>query len=266
MSLFFQILLFLLIGYMFCVVFMYLRQESLIFFPTMAVHDGHGYENVIDYHLEHETATLRGWLVNPGLVQEKLLIYYGGNAEDIFLNIDEFRDIKAASLFVPYRGYSPSDGAPGETELFSDSLAVIDDVVRRYSPGKIFLVGRSLGSGVACYAAAKKNVQGAILITPYDSIENIARASFPWLPVSLLLKHRFRSTDFLDRISCPLLVLYGGQDKVVAPERTVNLINHIVGEKEIVFIDRADHGTIEMFPEYWAAILRFITQQVTEVE
>ncbi|MCP4339656.1 MAG: alpha/beta hydrolase, partial [Desulfobulbaceae bacterium] len=150
--------------------------------------------------------------------------------------------------------------------LFSDSLAVIDDVVSRYSPKKIFLVGRSLGSGVACYVAATKEVQGVILITPYDSIENIARASFPWLPVSLLLKHRFRSIDFLDRIGCPLLVLYGGKDKVVAPERTANLIDHIVGEKEIVFIDRADHGTIEMFPEYWAAILRFINQQETEVE
>ena len=266
MSLFFQILLFLLIGYLFCVVFMYLRQESLLFFPSRAAHDGHGYEDVIDYRLEQETATLRGWLVNPELVGEKLLIYYGGNAEDIFQNIDEFRDIKAASLFVSYRGYSPSDGAPGETELFSDSLAVIDDVVRRYLPKEIFLVGRSLGSGVACYAASKKNVQGTILITPYDSIENIARASFPWLPVSLLLKHRFSSIDFLDRIGCPLLVLYGGQDKVVAPERTVNLIDHIVGEKEIVFIDRADHGTIEMFPEYWASILRFINQQETEVE
>lgn len=266
MSLFFQVLLFLLIGYLFCVVFMYLRQESFLFFPSTAAHDGHGYENVIDYSLEQETVTLRGWLVNPGLVREKLLIYYGGNAEDIFLNVDEFRDIKAATLFVSYRGYGPSDGAPGEKELFSDSLAVIDDVVYRYSPKEIFLVGRSLGSGVACYAAAKKNVQGAILITPYDSIENIARASFPWLPVSLLLKHRFSSIDFLDRIGCPLLVLYGGQDKVVAPERTVNLIDYIVGEKEIVFIDRADHGTIEMFPEYWAAILRFINQQVTEVE
>jgi pimeloyl-ACP methyl ester carboxylesterase len=266
MSLLFQMLFFLLIGYLFCVLFMYLRQSSFLFFPSTAVHDGHGYENVTDYRLEQEVATLRGWLVNPGLVREKLLIYYGGNAEDIFLNIDEFRDIKAASLFVSYRGYGQSDGTPGETELFSDALAVIDDVVDRYLPKEIFLVGRSLGSGVACYAAARKKVQGAILITPYDSIENIARASYPWLPVSLLLKHRFKSMDFLDRIGCPLLVLYGGQDKVVAPARTENLIDHIVGEKEIVFIDRADHGTIEMFPEYWAAILRFINHQETEVE
>jgi len=266
MSLFLQVLLFLLIGYLFCMLFMYLRQESFLFFPSTTAHDGHGYQNVIDYRLEQETATLRGWLVNPALVQEKLLIYYGGNAEDIFLNIDEFRDIKAASLFVPYRGYGPSDGVPGETEIFSDSLAVMDDVVRRYSPKEIFLVGRSLGSGVACYTAAQKEVQGVILITPYDSIENIARTSFPWLPVSLLLKHRFSSVDFLKQIGCPLLILYGGRDKVVLPERTVNLIDHIAGEKEIVFIERADHGTIDMFPEYWTAILSFINSREIEVE
>jgi len=266
MSLLFQVLFFLLIGYLLLVLLMYLRQELFIFFPPTARHEGHGYANVVDYRLEQETVTLRGWLVNPRLVREKLLIYYGGNAEDIFLNIDEFRDINAASLFVAYRGYGVSDGTPGERELFADSLAVIDDVVARYSPNEIFLLGRSLGSGVACYAAAKKEVQGAILITPYDSIENIARSSYPWLPVSLLLKHRFGSIHYLNRIGCPLLVIYGGQDKVVAPERTKNLIDHIVGEKEIVFIDRADHGTIDMFPEYWAAILRFINQREAEVE
>ncbi len=266
MSLLFQVLLYLLIGYLLLLLFMYLRQGAFIFFPTTARHEGHGLANVIDYQLEQESVTLRGWLVNPGLVREKLLIYYGGNAEDVFLNIDEFRDIQAASLFVAYRGYGPSDGTPGETELFADSLAVIDDMVNRYSPNEIFLVGRSLGSGVACYAAAKKEVQGAIVITPYDSIVNIARASFPWLPVSLFLKHQFNSIQYLAEIGCPLLVIYGGQDKVVSPQRTKNFIEHIVGEKEIIFIDRADHGTIDMFPEYWAALLRFINRQEIEVE
>jgi uncharacterized protein len=266
MSLLFQMLLLLLIGYLLLLLFMYLRQEAFIFFPPTARHEGHGLANVIDYQLKQESATLRGWLVNPGLVREKLLIYYGGNGEDIFLNIDEFRDIQAASLFVAYRGYGPSDGTPGETELFADALAVIDDMVNRYSPKEIFLIGRSLGSGVVCYAAAQKEVQGAIVITPYDSIVNIARTSFPWLPVSLLLKHRFNSIQYLAKIYCPLLVIYGGQDRVVPPPRTKNLIEHIVGKKEIVFIDRADHGTIDMFPEYWAALLRFINQREIEVE
>jgi hypothetical protein len=265
-SLVFQIVIFLLIGYLFCVLFMYLRQESFLFFPPAAKHERHDYENVADYRLEQKTGTLRGWLVNPGLVREKLLIYYGGNAEDIFLNIDEFRNIKAASLFVAYRGYGPSDGVPGEAVIFADSLAVIDDMVSRYSPKEIFLIGRSLGSGVACYAAANKKIQGAILITPYDSIENIARSNYPWLPISFLLKHRFDSIKYLDRIHCPLLVIYAGQDRVVPRQRTMGLLDHIIGQKQVLFIDRAEHGTIDMYPEFWATILRFINRQETEEE
>lgn len=264
MLLILQILIFFLTGYLFCLLFMYFRQEAFIFQPIKAKHDGHGYDNIIDYQLDRKTALLRGWLVNPQLVREKLLIYYGGNAEDIFLNIEEFRDIKAASLFVAYRGYGPSSGTPGEAELFADSLAVIDDIVGRYSPNEIYLIGRSLGSGVACYAAANKEVQGAVLITPYDSIENIARLYYPWLPVSLFLKHRFNSVDYVGRITCPILVIYGGRDTVVPPERTEKLISHIVQEKEIVLIDQADHGTIDMYPEYWAALLRFINRQESE--
>ncbi len=264
MSTVLQIVIFLIIGYLFCVVVMYLRQESFLFFPPAARHEGHDYNDVSDYHLTQGGVTLRGWLVNPELVREKLLVYYGGNAEDIFLNIDEFRDINAASLFVAYRGYGPSDGSPGEAELFADSLAVIDDMVSRYSPKKIFLIGRSLGSGVACYAAANKKVHGAILVTPYDSIENIARSTYPWLPVSMLLKHRFNALLYLSRIACPLLVICGGRDRVVPPERTKNFIDHIVGEKEIVFIKRANHGTIDMFTEYWTALLTFINHQQAE--
>ena len=266
MSLGIQLFFFLLIGYLLCVLFMYLRQESFLFFPPTAKHEEHDFPNVVDYQLRQKNGTLRGWLVNPGLVRDKLLIYYGGNGEDIFHNIEEFRDIKAASLFVAYRGYGPSDGKPGEADLFADALAVFDDMQRSYVPGKMYLIGRSLGSGVACYTAAKRTVQGAILVTPYDSIVNVARSSYPWLPVALLLKHRFDSLQYLTRIDCPLLVIYAGRDRVVPPARTKNLIEHIVGKKEIVYVDRADHGTIDMFAEYWTAVLRFINPQESFTE
>jgi len=261
MNLILQIMLYLLAFYGLCVLLMYFFQDSFLFFPTSYLHIDHGSEQVEDFTLEGEGGMLRGWLVNPKMAKEKLVIYYGGNAEDVFLNVDEFRDIHTASLFVAYRGYGPSSGKPGEKELFADALAVIDDVVRKYSPQNIFLMGRSLGSGVACYVASQREVQGIILVTPYDSIVNVARQSYSWLPVSLLLKHRFVSTDYLGNIQCPVLVMYGGHDRVIIPARTENLIRYIEGEKEVQFIERADHGSIDMFPEYWESIIRFINRE-----
>lgn len=260
MSLVFQILLYLLIFYLLCTLFMYLRQDSFIFYPTAAKHEGQSYHKVVDYHLQRGSVDLRGWLVNPGFVREKLLIYYGGNAEDVFLNIEEYQGIQAATLFVAYRGYGPSTGKPGEAEFFADALAVLDDMDNTYVPKEIYLIGRSLGSGVACHVAAQRPVRGAILVTPYDSIENVAKSHYPWLPIGQLLKHRFVSLDALPLIQCPLLVLYGGRDRVIPPERTENLIRHIQGEREVVFIAKADHGTIEMYPEYWQALLSFLNR------
>jgi pimeloyl-ACP methyl ester carboxylesterase len=258
MTLAVQLLFSVLIFYVLCMVFMYLRQDSLIFYPNAARHEGHGEDGVVDYRIERGGVTLRGWLVNPAYVREKLLIYYGGNAEDVFLNIEEFKNVQAASLFVSYRGYGPSGGKPGEPELFADALAVLDDISARYSTDQIFLIGRSLGSGVACYVASRRQVQGTILVTPYDSIENVARGLYPWLPVSFFLRHRFASIDYVKDIRCPLLVLYGGKDQVINSKRTKNLIDHIPGEKEVIYLAAADHGNIDMYPAYWEAILGFI--------
>ena len=264
MALALQISLYLVVFYVVCALFMYLRQDSFLFYPPAARHESHGYAKVADYHLQRDSASLRGWLVNPVFTREKLLIYYGGNAEDIFLNIEEYQSVQAATLFVAYRGYGPSSGKPGEADLFADALAVLDDMVSTYSPKEIFLIGRSLGSGVACYVAAQREVHGAILITPYDSIENVAKSHYPWLPIGLLLNHRFSSIDYLASIRCSLLVIYGGQDVVVAPERTENLVRHIPGENEVIFIAGAGHGTIEMYPEYWRAILGFLGREALQ--
>ncbi|MBU1565527.1 MAG: lysophospholipase [Proteobacteria bacterium] len=266
MTLAFQILFYLLICYIFCALFMYLRQDSFIFYQTAARHENHNFDKVIDYHLERGPVDLRGWLVNPVFLREKLLIYYGGNAEDVFFNIEEYQGVQAATLFVAYRGYGPSTGKPGEAELFADALAVLDDIVSTSAPKEIYLIGRSLGSGVACHVAARRSVQGAILVTPYDSIENVARSHYPWLPIGQLLKHRFDSLGSLQGIRCPLLVIYGGRDRVIPPGRTENLIRHIQGAKEIVLIAEADHGTIEMFPEYWPAVLSFLHREKQKVE
>jgi uncharacterized protein len=261
MPLVLQILVYLVVFYLFCALFLYLRQDSFIFYPTAARHDDYGNERVVDYHLQQGAVSLRGWLVNPAFAREKLLVYYGGNAEDIFYNIDEYQGVQAATLFVAYRGYGPSSGKPGEAELYADALAIVDDIIGTRAPKEIYLIGRSLGSGVACYVAARRPVQGAILVTPCDSIENVAKSHYPWMPVSQLLRHRFVSLDSLPQIRCPLLVIYGGADQVIAPKRTENLIRHIKGEKEIVFIAKADHGTIDMYPEYWPALLRFINRE-----
>ncbi len=253
-----------LIFYLCCVALMYLGQERLIFHPTSSTHQHHQYRQVEGYRLQRGMVTLGGWLVHPERASDKLLIYFGGNAEDVFLNIEEYQAIEAATLFVAYRGYGPSGGKPGEQELYKDALAVFDDVVRREQPRHVFLIGRSLGSALASYVAAHRSVQGVVLITPFDSLVEVARSHYPWLPVAWLLRHRFPSADFATAITCPVLVIYGGRDQVVAPQRTENLLRHLPESTKRLFLPHAEHGTIDMHGDYWRTLLAFLDQPAAQ--
>lgn len=263
MNLLLQILIFLALGYLGIVGFMYWRQEAFLFYPTAATHAGQNVDHVKEYSYSRDGVTLKGWLVNPLYTRHKIVIYYGGNGEDVFQNVEEFEALQCATLFVAYRGYGPSEGKPGEEEIFADAIGVFDDIRRSYPKAQIFLMGRSLGSGVACYVASRREVEGAILVTPYDSLVAVAQAVYPWLPVGSLLRHSFDSASYVAGLQTPFLILYGGQDNVVQPARTRRLLEHIP-EKEVVYIERADHGTISMFPEYWPAILDFLNKEIRE--
>lgn len=238
----------------------YLRQESFIFFPNSAKHLASPTDSRIqEYSITNSDVTLTGWLVNPQLVNHSLIIYYGGNAEDVFHSINEFLELDTtATLLVNYRGYGSSDGKPSEQGLFLDALAIYDDIRKRWQPKQIFLLGRSLGSGIATYVASRKAVQGIILTAPYDSLTHMARRSFPWLPTSLLLKHKFNSLEYVQQIKRPTLIIYGGKDTIIPNKRTLNLIQHIPGPKEVHCITQADHNNISLFPEYWLHIINFL--------
>lgn len=264
MNLLIQIIFFLVLGYLGIAGFMYWRQESFLFYPTLATHEEKHLNHVEEYSFTRDGVTVNGWLVNPLYARQKLVIYYGGNGEDVYLNVDEFDALHCATLFVAYRGYGPSEGAPGEEAIMGDALAIFDDMKARYPASDIFLMGRSLGTGVACYVASQRQVEGAILITPYDSLVAVAKSVYPWLPVGKLLRHRFESIQYTPSIQSPFLVIYGGEDRVVPPPRTEKLLEFISSKTKVVYIDQADHGTIGMYPEYWPAIIDFLDRNRSE--
>jgi len=245
--------------YVLVLLFVYFKQESFIFFPTQARHKLPDDSRITEYTLANDKETLKGWLINEQGSKKRLIIYYGGNAEDIFYSIDEFRNfVESGVLLVNYRGYGSSSGKPGEKELFADALAIIDDISKRHSPQKTYLIGRSLGSGVAAYVASHRKIDGVILVTPFDSIESLARRQFPFLPTSHMLKHKFRSSDYVKEIDGPCLVIYGGRDSVIFPASTKRLLAHFKTKPETVFIKDGGHNNIEMFEEYKTALQSFI--------
>jgi len=58
------------------------------------------------------------------------LIYFGGNAEDVSLNMRSFSAgfPESAIYLLHYRGYGGSTGKPSEGALFADALTLFDEV------------------------------------------------------------------------------------------------------------------------------------------
>ncbi|MDT8316447.1 MAG: alpha/beta fold hydrolase [bacterium] len=238
----------------------YIMQDSYIFFPVRADYgDLSNFKNVEEYRLEDGKVELRGWLVNKEYAGDKLLIYYGGNAEDVYGNIMEHYDKKGyAILLVNYRGYGLSGGKSSEKSLFADAGLIYDDITSKYKPEKVILYGRSLGSGVAAYLSSVRKVTGMILVSPYDSMINMARERFRIFPVSIMLRHRFDSVKYLKNYRGPLCIIYGGSDNIVPGRRTKALIEHIRGPKEVVLIEGAGHNDIAGFELYERTVQKFI--------
>ena len=86
------------------------------------------------------------------------------------------------------------------------------------------MIGRSLGSAVASYVASKRPVAKLALVTPFDSMANVAQAHYPWLPVRWLLQDKYDQAAYLRRYQGPLLVVRAGRDDVVPPVSTDRLI------------------------------------------
>ena len=242
--------------------FVYLLQEKLLFYPQ-PLGKPLKVPNVEDVAIQAgDGVTLRGWMVkghHP--LPAPLVIYFGGNAEEVSWLASVADQFGGWSLLlVNYRGYGGSEGKPGERELFSDALAVYDYAVKRpdVMPGRVIAMGRSLGSGVATHLAANRSVTGVILVTPYDSVTDIAKQLYPYLPVRLLIRHRFDSISRAAKIGTPLLCLAASDDEVIPVKHARRLYDAWAGPKTWREIAHTGHDSISGAPEYWEAIAGFL--------
>ena len=120
-------------------------------------------------------------------------------------------------------------------------------------------MGRSLGSGVAVHLASKRNVEGVVLISPYDSMTSLAKEFYPWLPATLLLKHPFDSLTLAPSIQVPLLSIIGSHDNIITPQHSKVLVQAWGGKTQLVEIEAVGHNELGDQQQFWDAIEGFIS-------
>ena len=178
--------------------------------------------------------------------------------------IDEIHRLNGWSvLLVNYRGYGKSEGSPDEQALLSDALLLYDTFSERkeIDPLRIAVMGRSLGTAPAVHISALRKVSHSVLVSPFGSMEDLARANFPFIPVRLLLKHKFNVMPKAASADNPMLTIAASDDGIVPLKHSKRLFEAWKGQKILHVIDNADHNTISLHAGFWTIIREFLNDQ-----
>jgi len=250
------------IAYVGLMLFALLRSDSIIFpdipasysmGPDIMMLNADDGKQIAAYYLPVENA-------------KRLLIYCHGNGEDIgdarpFL--EEFQAKGIAVLAFDYPGYGLSSGKPSESGCFAATHVAYQHAVKElgYHPEQISLYGRSLGGGPACWLAAQEPIGSLILDGTFTSTFRVMTQR------KLVFWDVFDNLKLLPKISCPVFVIHGTEDRTVPFSHALRNFDAVQSEKTKLWVEGAGHNNLVEIAgdRYWSAVLNFIQKQRTTV-
>ncbi len=245
-------------------------QRTLIYFPLDQVPSprdvGLAEVETVSFPTE-DGLVLGGWFVSSrsGAASGTVIVFNGnaGNRAYRAPLAATLRDAGYHVLLFDYRGYGGNGGTPTEAGLIADARAARTYLLGRadVDASRFVYFGESLGSAVAIGLAAEHTPAALVLRSPFTSLVDVGRVHYPFLPVTLLLRDRFASLDAIRDVGCPVLVIAGGQDRIVPVEQSRRLYDAVRAPKDLVIIAGADHNDPELGAgaEMMAAVVRFLS-------
>jgi uncharacterized protein len=211
--------------YVLLIVYVYIFQARLIFFPNVPGRTLAATPSQIGLRFEEVRITtadrvgLHGWYVaGPAGAPAVLLCH--GNAGNIAHRLDWleiFSGMGFAMLLFDYRGFGRSSGTPTEQGTYFDAQAAWDYLTntKGFSPRNIVIVGESLGGPIAAHLAKNVAPGALILVSTFTSVPDLARTHYWYLPVRLLVRFQYPTAAYVARVHVPTLVIHSRDDEMI---------------------------------------------------
>ena len=134
-----------------------------------------------------------------------------------------------AVFVLEYPGYGLRPGVPSRQSIDAAALTGYRELRARYPQASIGIIGESLGSGPASQLAkASPAPDRIVLITPFDTLANVAAGAYPFLPVRYLLRDRWDNLEAL-RGYRGRLELYGAENDGIIPIKHARALAEALG-------------------------------------
>lgn len=205
--------------------------------------------------------TLIAWVIAPAAGCPTFLLFHG-NGDHLKYGTWQYMQIHqsgAGMLALAWRGYSGSTGRPSQDGLYTDAQAAYDALIAEGTdPRSIVVHGFSLGSGPATKLASENEVGALILEAPYYSALRLAEENAPFLPVSWIFRHKFRSDQFIRSVDEPTLIAHGSADSVIPAEHSAELAELSPNGVTRIVFEGSEHNTLVRDGLYEDAIWPFL--------
>lgn len=164
-----------------------------------------------------------------------------------------------------YPGYGAREGPVSEKAFYRAARSALAQLLAEVDQ-PLFLVGESLGSGVASQMASdfSEDVQGLLLMTPFTTLPDVGARHFPFLPVRWLLWERYDNVKALQSYRGPLAVVLAEQDEVVPADLGQRLFDLYEGPKKVWIQRGGNHNTLDLSPRnpWWEEWVEFLQSGV----
>ena len=213
--------------YFLVVFYVYSKQRSLLYVP-----------NIDNYDDETLTINTDEVFIRNSDGNDLRSLFYKNPSN----KINKLAKYNQNILLISWRSYSGNQGTPSEQGLYDDAQSAINwlndkDILTEH----IIIYGESLGTAVSLEVAQDKPFKGIILEAPFTSMIDAAKFHYPYLPVSLMLKDKYLSSEKIKNVKSPIFIMHAKGDDIVPfsmGEKMFELANE---PKQSYFIDENEH-------------------------
>lgn len=180
-----------------------------------------------------------------------VVLYFHGNSDNVIRyekNAEIFTK-KGYEVWIPdYPTYGKTTGELTEQNMYLQAKEVYKLAHSKFSSDSIFVFGKSLGTGVASYIAAKEKCAALILETPFYSIPSLFSTYAPIYPTSRMSHFKFPVGEYLEEVTEPILIFSGTSDKVIPYRNAAKLKKVLKKGDEFITLQNGTHNNVTSFP------------------
>ena len=233
-------------------------QRRMLYFPTKLT-EGAALERAKGAQLEpwrDPHGAIIGWKRPAPRAAARLVVFHGngGCAADRRFYADAFGAIDGGAAWevsiFEYPGYGARDGSPSKDAFITAGRSAVEGLLAADNR-PLFLFGESIGSGTAAALAGvlSGKIAGVVMMIPFARLQDVAQASFPWLPVALLLRDKFDNLAALANCRAPAVFIIAENDEVVGAAQGRQLYDAYAGRKKLIVLPGATHNEFPSAPE-----------------